>query len=72
MGSSIMKPLNIKKNILKFKDHAKSFVIGIVLYENYLEAETMLFSNDKIKKGILPEDSFRFVSSISLMHNGNS
>ena len=32
----------------------------------------MLLSNDKIKKGMLPDDGFRFVSSVSLMHNGNS
>jgi hypothetical protein len=29
-------------------------------------------ANDKIKKGILPEDGFIFLASIGLRHNGNS
>lgn len=33
--------------------------------------ETNIIANDKIKKGMLPEDSFTFMSSIVMRHNGN-
>ena len=32
---------------------------------------TNIIANDKIKKGVLPEDTFTFLSSIVMRHNGN-
>jgi hypothetical protein len=36
-----------------------------------LATQTCLVSNDKIKKGYLPDESFSFLASIILKHNGN-
>jgi hypothetical protein len=33
--------------------------------------QTCLVSNDKIKRGYLPDESFSFLASIILKHNGN-
>jgi hypothetical protein len=35
------------------------------------EAQTSLVANDKIKRGQLPDDTYNFLSSIALRHNGN-
>ena len=44
----------------------------LVWYDNtYLDGQTNIIANDKIKKGYLPEDSFTFLSSIVMRHNGN-
>ena len=37
----------------------------------YAEGQTQVIANDKIKKGMLPEDTFTFLSSIVMRHNGN-
>ena len=37
----------------------------------HIEAQTALVANDKIKRGMLPEETFHFLSSIALRHNGN-
>lgn len=38
----------------------------------HAEAETVLVSLDKIKKGVIPDEAYSFVSSIILRHNGNA
>lgn len=42
------------------------------LFRNWYKAETVLVSLDKIKKGVIPDEAYSFVSSIILRHNGNA
>ena len=41
------------------------------IFRNWLTTQTCALSNDKVKKGELPDGMFSFHASISLKHNGN-
>lgn len=55
------------------KLHKESFEIQgpCKLYRNWLTSQVTAISNDKAKKGQLPDEAYSFHSSISLRHNGN-
>ena len=41
------------------------------LFRNWLTSQTSAVSNDKIRRGNYPEDSFSFHATVALKHNGN-
>lgn len=59
------------RSTLKYRVLVRFSETGIVLHMLIVEAETTIVSNDKIKRGQLPEDKYNFLSSIVMRHNGN-
>ena len=49
----------------------QSFQKLVWYISSHSEGLTSIIANDKIKKGQLPEDTFTFLSSIVMRHNGN-
>lgn len=41
------------------------------MFRDWSTSHTLMLSNDAIKKGHIPEDSYSFLASLNLKHNGN-
>lgn len=66
-----MKQTDWSKTTSELKDLVKFSGIGKVIFNLSPGTHTSIISNDKIKKGHLPDESESFLSSIIMNRNGN-